>query len=180
MSSFLPPDYKRPEPSGGNYAKLEDGQNRYRILSEAIVGWLYWTADNKPVRLRERPDVLPANMREGDKLKHMWAFVVWSYRESKVQILELTQASIQGPLDDLVLNADWGDPREYDITITKTGQKLDTEYTVMPSPKKELAMEAQTAYGKTPVRLEALFNGEDPFSPKDIVGEGPFPSRDGI
>ena len=74
-----------------------------------------------------------------------------------------------------MLNADWGDPRDYDITITKTGQKLDTEYTVMPSPKKELAIEAQTTYGKTPVRLAALFENGDPFSPLDVVQEGEVP-----
>ena len=72
MTGFLPDNYKRPEPSAGNYAKLEDGQNRYRILSEARVGWLYWTEDNKPVRLKEKPEALPADMRGGDKLKLAW------------------------------------------------------------------------------------------------------------
>jgi hypothetical protein len=31
-------------------------------------------------------------------------------------------------------NEDWGDPRDYNI-ITRKGEKLDTEYTVMASPK---------------------------------------------
>ena len=164
MNDFLPKDYKRPEPSGGNYAKLEDGHNRFRILSSAIVGWLYWTTENKPVRLKERPEKAPIDIREGDKIKHMWAFVVWNYRDNKVQILELTQASIQGPLEDLVMSEDWGSPTEYDITITKTGQKLDTEYTVMPSPKKAVPLDAHQAYREARINLEALFEGSDPFS----------------
>jgi hypothetical protein len=164
MTGFLPTGYKRPETAGGSYAKLEDGANKYRILSGAIVGWLYWTTENKPVRLKERPQTAPADIREGDKIKHMWAFVVWSYRDNKVQILELTQASIQGPLEDLVMSDEWGDPKEYDITITKTGQKLDTEYTVMPSPKKAVPVDAHKAYRETPINLEALFSGSDPFT----------------
>lgn len=164
MNDFLPKDYKRPEAAGGNYAKLEDGPNRFRILSSAVVGWLYWTAENKPVRLKERPERAPSDIREGDKIKHMWAFVVWNYRDSKVQILELTQASIQGPLEDLVVNDDWGSPLEYDITITKTGQKLDTEYTVMPSPKKAVPVDAHKAYREAHINLDALFDGQDPFN----------------
>jgi hypothetical protein len=98
MSAFLPDNYERPATSGGNYAKLEDGPNRFRILSAAKVGFLYWNTDNKPVRLTEKPETLPEDIRvengKPDKIKHFWAFVVWSYRESRVQILEITQASI--------------------------------------------------------------------------------------
>ena len=96
-------------------------------------------------------------------------------REARLQIFEMTQASIQGPIQDLVANEDWGDPREYDITITKTGQKLDTEYSVMPSPRKDAPAEAVAALSKTPIRLEALFEGEDPFAAKDVVTEEDSP-----
>jgi hypothetical protein len=37
---------------------------------------------------------------------------------------------------------DWGDPREYNLTINKKGQKLETEYTVQPSPKTPAPAEA--------------------------------------
>lgn len=168
MNSFLPENYERPASAGGNYAKLEDGANRFRFLSPAIVGWLYWTTENKPARLRERPEELPQDIRyengKPDKVKHFWAFAVWNYKEGKVQILELTQASIQGPIEDLVVNAEWGDPTGYDITITKKGQKLDTEYTVQPSPHKAVPDDAAAAYKATPVNLDALFSGGDPFA----------------
>jgi len=168
MTSFLPDNYERPATSGGNYAKLEDGANRFRILSNAIVGWLYWNSDNKPVRLREKPETLPEDIRmengKPDKIKHFWAFSVWNYKDNRLQILELTQASIQGPIEDLVVSADWGDPKEYDLTITKKGQKLDTEYSVQPSPHKAVPEEAHKAYREARINLEALFDGGDPFS----------------
>ena len=34
------------------------------------------------------------------------------------------------------MDEDYGDPRDYDIKITKVGAGRDTRYTVMPSPKK--------------------------------------------
>ncbi len=44
---------------------------------------------------------------------------------------------------DLYSNEDRGDPKEYDITINKTGDGMDTKYTLQPSPKKELTTEQQ-------------------------------------
>lgn len=161
--SWLPENYEKPVASGGNYMKLQDGQNKLRILSAPILGYEYWTEENKPVRLKEMPEESPEHMKSDGKLKHFWAFAVWNYREKRVQILELTQVSIQGPITDLVSSEDWGDPQKYDLTITKKGQKLDTEYTVQPSPHKEAPAEALQALEDAHVNLQALFDGQDPF-----------------
>lgn len=168
MSNWLPDNYEKPQPSGGNYFKLQDGTNKFRIMSAPILGYEYWTEENKPVRLKEMPEESPEDMKSEGKLKHFWAFVVWNYKEKKVQILELTQVSIQGPITDLVTSEDWGDPQGYDLTITKKGQKLDTEYTVQPSPHKATPLEALNAYKEANVDLNALFKGEDPFGAKKV------------
>lgn len=55
---------------------------------------------------------------------------MYNYAVQAVQ-WEVTQPSIQGPLEDLAMNSDWGGPSEYDITVTKTGEKLDTEYSAV-------------------------------------------------
>jgi hypothetical protein len=167
--TWLPDGYEVPKGGGGNYMKLEDGANKFRILGAPVMGWEYWNKDGKPVRLTEKPDELPEDIRIGqdgkpERIKHFWAFPVWNYRDSKLQILELTQASIQGPIQDLVTSPDWGDPKEYDITITKKGQKLDTEYGVMPSKPTAVPIEAHKAYREARVNLEALFSGGDPFT----------------
>jgi hypothetical protein len=90
---------------------------------------------------------------------------------SQIQILELTQASIQGPIEDLVVTPEWGNPTEYDITISKKGQKLDTEYSVQPSPHKPVAEDVATLFKATHVDLPALFDGKDPLpsEPKDNI-----------
>src|SRR3569623_2752318 len=99
--SFLPKGYEVPK-SPSAYLKLEDGQNKLRFMSAPIMGYVYWNTDNKPVRMRmhQRPDGRPADQREDDKLKHFWALVVWNYREARLQVFEMTQASIQGPIQD--------------------------------------------------------------------------------
>ena len=43
-NGFLPSGYKEVS----NYMKFVDGENRFRILSPAIVGWEYWNEDVDP------------------------------------------------------------------------------------------------------------------------------------
>jgi len=167
MNSFFPEGYERPTTSGGNYMKFADGPNKVRIMSAPLIGNLYWTKDNKPVRSPDAFKGVPEDARLDDgkfKPKHFWALVVWNYAVNALQILEVTQASIQGPIEDLAANEDWGDPREYDLTITKKGEGLDTEYSVQPSPQKAVPNEAHKAYRESRINLEALFDGKDPFA----------------
>ena len=156
---FLPENYKSPE---GNYMKLQDGENTFRVLSSAIVGWEYWNRDNKPVRSEKDFVQTPADIRMEDgkpsSIKHFWAFLVYNHRAEKQQILEITQSSIQNAIRALVQNPKWGDPKKYDITITRSGSGFDTEYTVMPNPHTELEIKPIN------VNLNALYTGGDPFA----------------
>lgn len=162
-TNWLPPTYSVPKSSGGNYMKFVQGANKIRVMSSPILGFEYWNLEGKPVRLRENPENMPEDMREGDKLKHFWCMVVWNYAAKKIQILEITQSTIQNAITDLALNEDWGSPQDYDLTITKKGEKLETEYSVQPSPHKEVPVEAHKAYHSQTIDLEALFSGQDPF-----------------
>lgn len=169
-SDFLPSDYQQPKSGSANYMKFEDGENRFRILSKPIVGWEDWD-DKKPIRFRmnEKP-AKPINPDK--KIKHFWAFLVWDYKDKAIKILEITQASIQSAITSLTKDDDWGSPFEYDIKVNKSGQSLDTEYVVNPVPHKPITEEIKSAQAAKPVRLEALFEGEDPFDvPAKEAGE---------
>jgi hypothetical protein len=126
----------------------------------------YWTENRKPVRARKLWDVIPADadISEGWRPKHFLAFAVWNYADNAVQILEVTQTTILGQFSDLIAKPDWGDPRGYDITVIRKGQALDTEYTVQASPHKALHPDIQAAFGEKKLKLEALFEGSDPFA----------------
>jgi hypothetical protein len=166
--SFLPTGYTR-IPTNSDYMKFKDGENTFRVLSSAVIGYEYWNTQNKPVRSRERWDSIPDDIRlEKDgkpKINHFWAFVVWNYEESRVQLLEVTQKSVQSQMKAYVDNARWGDPKMYDITVTKSGAMFDTEYqTVANPPIAPADQKILDAYAKKPVNLNALFDTDgDPF-----------------
>lgn len=167
MTDFLPTNYEIPV-SQGNYMKLVDGENNFRILSSAIVGYEYWTSENKPCRLKEAPDVTPDDIQVKDgvatKIKPFWAFAVWNYDAKQLQVLEITQKSIMLAIKALVDNKKWGDPKKYDITVTRTGQKLDTEYSTMPNPHAPIEQNILDICKSKKINLNALYENGDPFS----------------
>ena len=160
--SFLPNKYQMPVDS--NYMRFEKGSNKFRVLDSAIVGFEWWVEDEgkrKPMRTRTFGEAV---QQGNEPIKHFWAFPVWNYKASKVQILEVTQKTIMSAMTSLVDNEDWGDPKDYDITVTRDGDGFDTEYALVPSPHKPMMPEVLEAQKNLEVRLEALYEGNDPFT----------------
>lgn len=170
MSNFLPENYKAPEGSS-QFMKLKEGANKFRICSEAVIGWEGWK-NNKPFRVKavvgqdcpiKETDVDFDNTYGRPKINHFWAFTVWNYEEKKVQVLEITQKSIMRAIENYYIMEEWGDPRQYDLTIKRdeTGGKV--QYSVLASPPKELSAEVGGAVKASKVELEKLFSGEYPM-----------------
>ncbi len=170
MPDFLPKGYEAPV-TVGNYMKFKQGDNQFRILSEAIVGYLYWNSEGKPVRVHEYPKTLPADiqMKDGQpsSIKHFWAFVVWNYSLGVVQILEITQKGIRDAIEFYYHNKKWGNPTGYDLTVNKTGEKLETEYKTIAEPHSKISKEIEEAYKAKHININALFEGKDPFALTD-------------
>lgn len=160
---FLPENYEQPQ-TGGNFMKLQDGENKFRILSKPIVGWLDWK-DKTPHRFKmnQKPD----KPLDKGPIKHFWAFIVWNYNSQSVQILELTQSTVQKSIGDLSKDEDWGAPFFYDIKVIRKGKDLSTEYSVTPSPKKDLSDDIKKAALDKPAYLESLYDGADPWVVSD-------------
>lgn len=178
--SFLPEGYIEKDPVG-NYLKLQEGDNSIRVLSNAIVGWEIWgdkIKDGKtvrvPYRFREGDDIEPKYQEmetDSNRFKKFWAFVVWSRENKKVQILEITQAGVRKAINALILNKKWGDPKEYDIIITKNkvgALPMDVEYIVTPDPKEVVDKEITTKYEAMNINLQALYDGKDPFKSEEV------------
>lgn len=160
--SFLDADYKIPETS--NYLKFKDGDNRFRVLSSAIIGWQYWNKDNKPVRRKEDWNTVPDDIANDSEIRHFWAFPVWNYNDSRVQILEITQKGIMKFIRNLTKNVAWGDPKGYDIVINRTGSGLGTEYSYSSNPPSKVDADIVKKYEAMTINLEALYAGDDPFA----------------
>jgi hypothetical protein len=162
-NSFLPEDYSAPS-SASSFMKLENGESNFRILSPAVVGWEYWSDDKKVFRSKEFPTETP-NIRinpktqKEEKPKHFWAFVVWNYAEEAVQVLHISQKTIQKDILNLVNDADWGDPMEYDLKISRSGKELTTKYQISPKPKKPVAPEILEEFEKSDINLEDMYFG---------------------
>jgi len=158
---FPDSDYKIPETS--NYMKFLEGDNTFRVLSSAIVGFEYFKEDNKPVRSRTVFDSIPDDIKKGGTVKHFWAFIVYNYEAKRIQILELTQKGIMKTMQSYIKNPKWGNPREYDFIVTRTGSGMDTEYAITVNPKAPLEESVKEAFAKAKISLDALYENEDPF-----------------
>lgn len=165
MPSMFDKEYT--EPAGqSSYLKFKAGKTKFRIMDLGIVGYEYWTeTDGKraPKRVHSIDDVPPRYRAGKDAPKFFSAMVVWGYDAQRVQVLSLTQSSVRKALRALADSEDWGDPRNYDITVTRTGStKDDTEYSVTPG--KTGAMPAAIVAEAAKVDIDALMDGGDPFA----------------
>ena len=172
---FADNNYKMP--STENYMKFKEGDNTFRVLSSAITGYEYFTTDNKPVRSKLPFDETPGiKQKKNDKtgelqdedVRHFWAFCVWNYNDERVQILQLTQTGIMTFMQNLVQNGRWGNPQGYDITVTRKGSALNTEYTYIANPHSVLEDHIAEAWSKAKIDLNELYAGGDPFKPKNL------------
>lgn len=180
MSDFLPKGFEIPE-RAGNYVRLQEGENNFRILSSAILGYVRWADDVKrldgslgrgPIRKRMDEDLeVEYGYGGSGGWRHFWALVVYNYEAEKIQVWEITQKTIMRKIRTLTRSKDWGDPQGYDVVVmrNKTGPEArDVEYDVLPKPKAKFKEKTD---GLEKIDLEALYSGEDPFVSERIEGE---------
>lgn len=108
--------------NGGNdFLRLsKDGSFEYRILgADAFAFATHWAKDNdggtKTVRCAGKDCVL---CKEGNKIKVRYSIEAYSLDEKRPGILELTGQAYAG-LQGIANNPKFGDPRKYNIMITR-------------------------------------------------------------
>ena len=173
-NDFLPENYEPPK-GESRYYKFQSGANKFRILSKPIIGWEDWE-NKKPLRfkMKEKPEKPIDSSRP---IKHFWAMIIWDFTNECIKILEITQMTIQQNIAALSKNPEWGSPLSYNIEVTKTGVEKETRYVTIGLPPSELADEIKEAYNETPINLDALYEGEDPFDtnlPNPELSDLPF------
>lgn len=163
--SFVPDDVV--SSGASSYMKLE-AENKVRIISKPIVGWLEWI-DKVPTRYQI--DEEPEASDDDNPPKKFFAVAVIDRKDGLVKIMELTQQSVIKAIKTLSSNPDWGNPFTYDLNITKTGEGMKTKYAVTPSPKKALEKDLIKAAAAKTCNLDALYEGEDPWDTDEAVTE---------
>lgn len=99
---------------------------------------------------------------------------MYNYHTKSIQVLEIKQQTIMRAIKAFVKNPKWGNPQRYDLIIekVKTGNRdWDVEYHVIPEPPTKLDAGIAELAKNVPIRLEALYHGEDPFAMTDETGE---------
>jgi hypothetical protein len=82
MNDFFPTeDYKIPSTS--NYMKFLEGENAFRVLSSAVVGYEYFNNESKPIRSKTPFDETPEDIKKDSRINHFWAFAVWNYEDKR-------------------------------------------------------------------------------------------------
>ena len=167
--TFLPKDAKEPKSKSNYTMPLAEGSVKLRVMSPAIVGYEGWKEEEgKKTPVRYTVNDAPPFGPDGREPKYFWAFVVWNYEQEQLQIMSVTQKTIRMAFEAYVLNEDWGDPKNYDIVLSRKGTKLeDTEYTVIASPHSEVSEAIQEAYNNAQIDLEEWRKGGDPFEKKN-------------
>jgi hypothetical protein len=157
-------------------SKLSDGEHKFRIVSRPIAGWIDWL-DNKPYRYR--PDAKPGHSFDpSKKIKSFWVLHVWDYTQEGLYVMEITQIGVIKALENYALNEDWGDLTSFDFKIKKEGSGMDTEYTVIPVPHKPISDKIKKAIASTKIRLEALYEGKDPWTDLEETASVATPKRE--
>jgi len=131
MSGLMQADYDLPSQGESSYLKFVKGENRFRILAAPITGYQYWQDDRVPIRIKTASEA-----PQGEKPKHFWQVLVYS--KGAVKILDIAQSTIQGQLLELDRNSEWGNLLDYDVIVTRTGDGMETAYSVTPCPKAKL------------------------------------------
>jgi len=186
---FLPNDYDIPVET--MYMKFQDGVNTFRALDKPIIGMEFWKTNPNdatkriPVRRKMGEKILVSELEINPKSgkiespKHFWMFPVWNYNAKKLQLLEITQKTILEVIKNYNDNPKWGSPTEYDITVTKSGNGLETKYITDHDPKEPIAEEILKEFKDTYINLDAIWEGQDPFAEQASIPE-PKGEKSGI
>ena len=164
------------------FMRFESGKNRVRFIGNPVSGFVFFgkveredgTETTKPYRRRESEGEFSleeminrnARMKKDGEIEGQKYFVmglVYNYQKQKLQVLEVTQKSILKALKSYVDSEEYGHPSGYDLTIEKSGEGLNTEYTVVVSPPKPLTSEIEDLVGETSCDLQKVFAGEYPL-----------------
>lgn len=158
--------FSREEPeSAGPYLRFAKGVNRVRILSKPIAGIEEWH-DKKVLRhdYRDKSDMWSDPNLDKNTFKRFWCFIIWNHTHSAIQIMNVTQKTIRDGIKAIGIMPEWGKPYGYDLEINRSGEDKHTKYTVTAMPHTPVSQEIVDAFHAKPCRLEALFEGEDPFA----------------
>jgi len=134
----------------GGFWRPEPGDNKIRVLTPYEAYGSHWVQEENRSHTCIGLDNGCKYCKAGNKPRAKFLFWILDRKDGEVKLAE-TGYSVVKQLGEFAKSEDWkfdGSP-DYDITIKKTGERLDTEYAVIPSPNKgKLTKTEQDAFNK--------------------------------
>lgn len=163
MSGFYPEGYTPPKPTSNSYFRVTPGTHKIRIITKPELYFTGWSEDSEGRHPHRSVTVDPSV--KVDKWQPSQGLLVYSYDSAQIMFWEVTQRSIQDKLFQLATDPDFGDPRDYDIKVTRKGEALATEYDLTPLSKAQPSDEVVKAADEAVKRLnfEGYLKGEQIF-----------------
>lgn len=168
-----------------NPSKIADGGTiRFALLSdEPLEFYECWgqapDGSNKPFRFDYEPTDEDIKAELGDyvarekiggsgiDIKFAIAVPVYNYEAGAIQVLSITQKGIIRELDAISQNEDYANLLEWDFTLGKKGVGINTEYKLLPGPRKKGSQgeidEAWSDAKASGFDISRLINGGNPF-----------------
>ena len=172
MAGLLPASYDIPSSSNSLFIRLAKGDNQFRILDTPVTGYVWFeeTMDGlKPKRCRETADIPTGT----EKPKHFWFVPV--AMDGEIKLMEITQKTVLNELTILDRSPIWGNLSGYEVIVARTGDGLDTKYSVTPCPKTENTMIDKYGEFKKGYLPDNLFSGLSVVAESSTASDGlPF------
>lgn len=156
-----------------NLSKMEPKTPyRIRFVGEGTTGWVGWTEDKKPHRLKLKPsesDYHPKIKRdEGEPYRYFIAGVAYVEKEDTFKVVEITQKTLIKALTKFIQMEDYGDPTGYTLELEKEGSGKESKYTLVALPPKAMskALAARAEEVIASMDMSELFRDGDPLNPK--------------
>jgi len=124
-----------------DFMRLSEGSNVVRIFTKPYQSYIVWTQDatGKTRKIKSAVNNCPL-IKRGETAKPNWHIGVINRETGEPAILEIGPQIFKGILE-LKGKAAWGDPRAYDIDISRKPKGTNPLYTVSPNPKSKLTDE---------------------------------------
>ncbi|MEW6687264.1 MAG: hypothetical protein AB1393_13845 [Candidatus Edwardsbacteria bacterium] len=123
---------------------MKHGENKIRIVSEAEPYGKHYNPETKKTLVCIGKDKGCEGCQQGNKPRVQWLLWVIDRTDNKIKMLEIGYSILQ-QISKLAQSQEYGFEiiPNYDITITKEGEGLETEYTVIPARKDTLLIEVE-------------------------------------
>ena len=182
---------KEKESSGGgdNYLNTADLNEENTVITllgdedQVLSRYVVW-CDNQPMKFTSKPDKedIAARAKEmglvlkgTEKAQPLFAFTIWNYNLSTVQVFEFHQRGLVNPIMDFLTDEEGKEtPHLFDLKLkcSRGADYKDTRYSVLPVPgkrmKEKVNKEIQAAFDEVIAAgfdINALVDNENPFSP---------------